>query len=129
MNFVGDYFALGLIIILFVYFFDSKINFRFMTPAAKLYIGCLITTALTAIFDLLTEQLQAISQVPLWLNMLVNSLYFTVNIITTTIIALYLFTKILEHTHARHCMRNACIGLAILFTVYMCFVAANVYNG
>ena len=129
MNFVGDYFALGLIIILCVFFFDSKVNIRFMTSAAKLYIGCLLMTALTAITDLLTEQLQILENVPLWQNMLVNSLYFTVNIITTTVIALYLFTKILEHTHSRYCMRNACIGLTVLFLVYMGFVFANMCNG
>ena len=129
MNFIGDYFALGLIIILCIFFFDSKTSFRFMSAASKLFICCLITTALTAVTDLITGQLQELEQVPLWKNMAANSIYFVVNIISTTFIALYLFTKILEHTHERHCMRNARIALGLLFLVYICFVVLNIWNG
>ena len=57
MNFIGDYFALGLVIILCIFFFDSKTSFRYMTAASKLFICCLITTALTAATDLVTGQL------------------------------------------------------------------------
>ena len=129
MNFVGDYFALGLIIILCIFFFDSKTSFRYMSSASKLFICCLVTTALTALTDLITLQLLSVKGTPLWQNILANTLYFIVNIISTSCIALYLFTKILEHTHERHCMRNACIGLTVLFVTYMGFVIANLWNG
>ena len=129
MIFLGDYFALGLVIILCVFFFDSKISIRHMPKTSKLFICCLVTTALTAVTDLITGQLQTLSYVPLWQNILWNSLYFVVNIITTTSIALYLFTRILEHTHEQHCMKKACIGLTVLFAIYMCFVIANIWNG
>ena len=129
MNFIGDYFALGLVTILCIFFFDSKISFRSMNIASKLFICCLLTTALTAVTDLLTEHLQILDNVPLWQLVLSNTLYFVINLITTTCIALYLFVKILEHTHAKHCMRNACIGLAVLFGIYMVFVIANLWNG
>ena len=100
-----------------------------MSAASKLFICCLITTALTAVTDLITGQLQELEQVPLWKNMAANSIYFVVNIVSTTFIALYLFTKILEHTHERHCMRNARIALGLLFLVYICFVVLNIWNG
>ncbi len=129
MDFVGDYFALGLVIILYIFFFDSKISIRYMSLSSKIFICCLVTTALTAVTDLITGQLQSLENIPLWQHMLSNTLYFVINIITTTTIALYLFTKILEHTHARHCMLYACIGLAVLFFVYMLFVVANLWNG
>ena len=129
MVFIGDYFALGLVIVLCIFFFDSKNSARYMSAASKLFICCLVTTALTAIIDLVTGQLQGMENVPLWQNMLVNSLYFVINIVATTFIALYLFVKILEHTYARNCMRNACIGLATLFVLYMGFVVANLSNG
>ena len=129
MNFIGDYFALGLVTILCIFFFDSKISFRSMNLASKLFICCLVMTALTAVTDLVTEQLQVMENVPLWQNMLTNTLYFIINLITTTCIALYLFVKILEHTHDKHCMRNACIGLAAVFCVYMTFVICNLWNG
>ena len=100
-----------------------------MPKSSMLFVICLITTALTAVTDLITGQLQVLTNVPLWQNVLWNSLYFVVNIITTSFIALYLFTKILEHTHEHHCMRKACIGLTVLFAFYMCFVIANLWNG
>lgn len=129
MVFVGDYFALGLVIILFIFFFDSKTSIRYMSSASRIFVGCLLMTALTALTDLIAVQLLSIEGIPLWLNMLCNTLYFVVNITTTTCIALYLFTRLLEHTHERHCMRNACIGLSVLFTIYVVFVAANLWNG
>lgn len=129
MNFIGDYFALGLVIILCIFFFDSKTSFRYMSAASKLFICCLITTALTAATDLVTGQLLELENVPLWQNMLANTLYFAVNIVATSSIALYLFTKILEHTHTQHCMRNARIGLAALFVGYMVFIVCNLWNG
>ena len=129
MVFVGDYFALALILILCVFFFDSKISIRHMPRTSKLFICCLITTALTAITDLITGHLLILDNVPLWQNVLWNSLYFVINIITTTSIALYLFTRILEHTHEQHCMKKACIGLTVLFVIYMCFIIANIWNG
>jgi len=129
MNFIGDYFSLGLVIVLCIFFFDSKTSVRYMSAASKLFICCLVTTALTAITDLITGQLMYLEDVPLWQNILGNTLYFVVNIVSTTFIALYLFTKILEHTHERHCMRNACVGLAVLFCIYMVFVIANLWNG
>lgn len=129
MNFIGDYFALGLVIILCIFFFDSKTSFRYMSTASKLFICCLVTTALTALTDLITGQLLEMENVPLWQNVLVNTVYFAVNIVATTSIALYLFTKILEHTHSRHCMRNARLGLAALFVTYMVFLVCNLWNG
>lgn len=129
MNFIGDYFALGLVTILCIFFFDSKISIRYMPKASKLFIACLVTTAMTALTDLITGQLLAMENVPLWQNMLGNTLYFVINIVTTSFVALYFFTRILEHTHERHCMKRACIGLAALFCIYMTFVIANLWNG
>ncbi len=129
MNFIGDYFAVGLLIVLCVFFFDSKTSIRYMSAASKLFICCLVTTALTAVLDLITLQLPAVAGVPLWQHVLVNTMYFVCNIIATSCIALYLFTKILEHTHSRECMRNACVGLAVLFAIYLVFVVTNLWTG
>ena len=98
MVFVGDYFALGLVIVLGMFYFDGKTASRYMSDASKCFIACLVLTALTAVTDLITGQLLTIPHVPLWANMAVNTLYFLVNIITTSAFALFLFTKIL-HDH------------------------------
>ena len=129
MVFIGDFFALGLVLVLCMFFFDSKTNIRYMPRSSKFFVTCLLLTALTAATDLWSGWLMAASNVPLWHNMLANTVYFLVNIITTSCIALYLFTKILEHTHSRHCMRNACIGLTVLFTAYTAVVFLNLWTG
>ena len=65
MNFIGDYFALALVVVLCLFFFDSKTSFRYMSTSSKLFICCLFTTALTAIIDLLTGQLMVLENIPL----------------------------------------------------------------
>ena len=81
MNFIGDYFALALITILFIFFFDSKTSVRYMPTSSVLFVGCLVSTALTAVTDLITGQLMVNGDVLLWQNVLVNTLYFIINII------------------------------------------------
>ena len=122
MNFIGDYFAIGLIIVLSLFFFDKR---YYLTTASKFFMAALGFTAATALVDLLTGQLLHMSGVPLWMNMTVNSLYFVVNIMATSSIALYLFTKILEHSYDDHCMTYAKRGLTILFVVYLGFIGAG----
>ena len=129
MIYIGDYFALGLVIILCLFFFDRKISFRYMSEASKLFILCLITTALTALVDLISVRMLEMQGIPLWKNVLANTLYFMISIVATSCIALYLFTKILEHTYERHCMRNAKIGLTALFVVYNVLVLLNIKTG
>lgn len=129
MIYVGDFFALGLVIVLCMFYFDGKASRHYMSSANKFFIACLVLTAMTALTDLLTVQLLTLENVPLWLNMVVNTLYFLVNIFTTSAFALYLFTKILEHAHDRHCMIRACIGLSTLFLIYLIMVIANLWNG
>jgi carboxyl-terminal processing protease len=57
MNFIGDYFAIGLVGVLAIFFFDSKISIRYMSTPSVLFVFCLLTTALTAATDLATGQL------------------------------------------------------------------------
>ena len=66
MNFIGDYFALALILILCIFFFDSKTSFRYMASASKFFILCLGMTALTAATDLLTGHMATLQDTPLW---------------------------------------------------------------
>ena len=126
MVFLGDYFALGLVIVLCLFYFDGRS--RYMSPASKCFIACLVLTAISAVVDLLTGHFLDI-QVPLWANVAINTLYFIVSVVTTSAFALYLFTRILEHAHDNHCMTYARRGLFILFSIYLVAVVANLWNG
>ena len=119
MNFIGDYFALGLVLVLFLFFIDSKTSLRHMSWSGKLFIISLVMTALTAVTNLFTGFLLEQTGVSLWENMLANTMYFVIALVTTNFLALYLFRKILEHTHQRHCMRRAYIGLFLIMVIYL----------
>ncbi len=126
MVFIGDYFALGLILVLCLFYFEQN---KLLTLASRWFSACLVLTACTILLDLVTGLFLALPIVPLWLDMLVNSLYFLVNILTTTSIAMFLFCKILEHVYDPHCMKNAIRAMSITLSVYCLFVFLNLFTG
>lgn len=128
MNFIGDYFALMMVLVMFLFFIDTKSGMRHITASSRLFIISLLMTAVTSLTDLYTGYLSHRTDVPLWINMLVNTMYFVNGLATTTVIALYLFKKILEHTHERHCTRRAHIGLTVIVIPYLVIVATNFYT-
>ena len=129
MAFFGDYFAIGLVVTLLLFYVESGNKVNHMPKASKLFVRALWLTLSTAVLDIVAGFLLAKEGVPLWLNVLVNSAYFVVNIITTTQLAWYFFTKALEHTHEKHCLRNAKVGLLVLFGIFMFFVLINLRTG
>ena len=129
MIYIADYFAIGLVIIMFIFFWDTKTKYQNMPVSGKIFGVILMMTALNALVDLLSGWLLTASGVPEWLNITVNSLYFVTNVVTTSAIARYLFVRILEHTHHRHCMRNASIALASILGVYLLIVIVNLWTG
>lgn len=129
MIYIADYFALGLVAILFMFFFDSKTALPHIPVSSKVFATSLGMTALNALTDLVAGAMLSADGVPLPLNVLVNSLYFFFNLLTTSVIALFFFIKILEHTHRRHCMRNACIALGAILAVDAAVIICNVWTG
>ena len=129
MIFIADYISLGLIFILSMFFFDSKTPWIRMPFSSKVFSFALLMTAINALTDLLSGVLLSISGTPLWMNILTNSLYFLTNLLATSCLALYFFIKILEHTHHRHCMRNAYIALISLLSIYTLAIICNIWTG
>ncbi len=129
MIFIGDYFALGLVVILSLFFFDSKASLRYMSIHSKLFISALLMIVGSTLVNLYCGYLLRHPEMPTWLHVLANTLYFIVAIITTSLLALYMFYRILEHTHRRHCMRRGYIGLGAIFAVYTLIVLLNLKTG
>ena len=126
MIFVGDYFAIVVVLLIAMFFIDRK---HAQTTDSKVYLTTLILIFLTAVSDIGTGCMDGAADVPLWANICVNTLYFLMNILSTSCIAVYLFRKILEHSHNKHCMKYALRGLAVLLGVYVVFLVVNVFNG
>ena len=129
MIFLADYIAIGLVIVLSLFYFEKRTSWRYMSAANKYYVTCLALTALTAITDLCSGWLINHADAPLWLNMAINTMYFLVNIVATSAFALFLFTKLLEHAQDSHCMTYARRGLVILFALYLVLVCSNFWTG
>jgi len=126
MIYLGDYFACGLVLVLSVFFFDGKHS---LNKTSRYFVACLMLTAATALLDVVAGGVMEDPGSPLWLNMALNTLFYMANIGATSSIALYLFNKILEHSHSKRCMRNAMIGLGIGLSAYMFVVIANLWTG
>ena len=122
MILVGDFFALGLICILCLFYFRNR---YFISAESKYYALCLILTAINACVDIVTAVMINNNLGPIWLNMLINSVYFLMNILVTSMIGMVLFTKILEHVHEDHCMRRAITALTTIGAVYTTIVITN----
>ena len=72
MIFIADFFALGLVLILFMFFYDSKSKMRRMPPSSKIFAAVLGLTAINALTDLLACFLLLQRGVPVWLNMVMR---------------------------------------------------------
>lgn len=126
MIYLGDFFALGLVITLAMFFFDTR---SVSTLPSKLFLSCLIMTGSTALLDIVTGRMLVAPELPIAVRMLGNSIYFVVSILTTSCFAMYLFSKILEHVYDDHCLQRGKIGLSALFVIFLVFVVANHWNG
>lgn len=126
MNFLGDYFSLAVLMILCMVYFDRK---PVQHSYSKYYVLCLVFTALTAITDLLTMELQK-THCTIWgLNITVNSLYFLMNVLSSTAIAMFLFNRILEHSYEKRCKRRARLCIEICLSIYIFAIIANIWTG
>ena len=125
MIFIGDYFAFVIVLLLCLFFFDKQ---QTISKTSRYFIGFLLMTGATAIIDVITG-IMNYPVIPMWISYTVNSLYFIVNILSTSSIALYLFNKILEHSHDKHCLKYAKCGLSACLAVYLFFVIANIRTG
>lgn len=126
MNFIGDYFAFSLVLILCMFFFDRK---HTLNRTSKYFIAFLMLTAVTASTDIVSVSMMGKPSVPLWLNIAVNTLYFIVNILATSCAAMYLFHRILEHSHDKHCLVYAVRGLGVCLAFFLLIIIVNIWTG
>ena len=122
---VGDFFALGLIGILCLFYFRNR---YYPSAAARCYAHCLVFAATNATLDIITAYLIVYKIGPLWLNMTLNIAYYMTNIMTTTMIGMVLFHKILEHVHDDHCIVRARTTYAIIGGIYTLIVLSNPFT-
>lgn len=126
MILTGNYFAIGLVLILCLFFFDSK---YFPSKTSKYFAIVLILTLVTSALDIFATSMLTVPGISPWVHIVTNSAYFAVNIFTTAGIAMVMFSKILEHVHDDHCMKRATFMLNTVSSIYFTLIAANAFTG
>lgn len=126
MQLTTEYLALLIIIILTVFFYEKK---SIPAPWISLYRWCLILPVLSMLLDIICVSIEDISFVPYWLHVSLNSLYFLLCIFTCSVMALFLFYKILEHVYDKHCLTRAKTVVITLTAIYGVFLLANIRTG
>lgn len=129
MVYIANFFALGLVLILFLFLFDKKSRIKNMPTSSKVFAITLTLTVVNAAIDLTAGALLSMSEAPQWLGLLVKSIYHISSIVTTTFIAQYCFIKILTHTHNKSCMRRAHIALFMVLGIYAVAMICNLFTG
>lgn len=126
MVFVGDFFAIGLIIVLCMFYFERK---HFLSFNSRIFAACLILIGLTAgtnIFCYITMHDPA---APLWMLHLLNSLYFLFLMAGSALLTLFLLYSILEHVcHAFCRVMGTSITLG-LTAAYLLVLLSNFKTG
>lgn len=126
MQLTTEYLALLIIVILTVFFYEKK---SIPTPWISLYRWCLVLPVMSILLDIICVSIDGIAEVPYWLYMFLNSLYFLLCILTSAVMALFLFYKILEHVYDKHCLVRAKTAVAVLTAVYVVILLANIRTG
>lgn len=103
---------------------------RVLSFQSKIFLGCLFAAAGSILLNIITVSLPyAPTPAPFWLEMLLNSGYFVAIGFTCTLFALFMFVLTLEHVYDKHCLKNACVMLTVVLTVYLLLVAVNPFTG
>lgn len=113
---VPEFVALLVIGVIMMFYYDKK---QIKTPRRKLFWFCLGISATSIILNVICVYLIEYSQhIPLMLNVVMNTLYFWISMAMCTVMAYYLFQRILEYVYDKRCMAKAKIGLSAVMILY-----------
>lgn len=96
----------------------------------KMYWFCLVFSGLSIILNIVcTILLDYPGQVPVLINLFLNSIYFLLVVVLCSTIAMYIFEKMLEHVYEQYCITRVRIMLVSLTGIYALLVAVNLKAG
>ena len=123
----AELFSLILVVILILSFHNRR---RANYPASRLYQICLWGSAGTIAVNLLCVlTIQQADVLPLWVNLLLNSVYFLSITALSTLTTHYLFHLLLEHTYKSCPLRKVQAVLTGLYAVYVMAIIINLHSG
>lgn len=124
---IPEYMALLLILVIMLFFYDKR---QVHTFRRSTYWACLWLSALTIVLNIASVYtIERAAQVPMWLNMALNSLYFWTSVLTCSTMAFYMFQRILEYVYDKHCLKRAVTGLSVVMIFYTGLILWNLVSG
>lgn len=124
---IPEYMALLLIFVIMLFFYDKR---RVRTFRRSLYWVCLWLSAASIAVNLLcVYTIERTRELPIWINIALNSLYFWLSVLMCSAVAFYLFQRMLEYVYDKHCLRRAFTGLAIIMVLYTLLLLWNLSSG
>ncbi|WP_130848506.1 diguanylate cyclase domain-containing protein [Intestinimonas timonensis] len=118
------------IIILVLLMFSSHGQKQAPTRRQRVYQACLLLSLDSILLNILCVfTIGGTIVVPLWLNVLLNSLYFFISVLMCSVMAAYLFSLILEHAYSDRTLRRAIVFVAVLTLFFAAAVLWNLRSG
>lgn len=123
----AEFFSLILMFILTLNFYDRRWN---EFSQRKLYNLCLLTSTASILLNILcVYTIQYSWYLPLWVNLLCNSVYFLLIVTVSSIIAYYLMNLLYEHIYQRNGLQDFKKLLIFLYAVYVVLLLYNIQSG
>ncbi len=126
---VAEYLAFVILIILFLryYLYERHVAY---TSNRKYHLVCLCISTLSVVINVVCVYTIAYAwEIPLWVNLLLNSLYFEVSLLICSMLAHYLFMQLFEHVYDKRPLRRAGKIIAALTAGYTAVVLWNLCSG
>ncbi len=112
-SYASEFLSLILLILLIVHYYDPL---RIQSPFGRRYWQCLVVTGASMVLNgLCVLTLPYSSEIPLWINMLLNTLYFAASFLMCELFSLYLLEKPMAHTDTPLCLTRARYFIRILY--------------
>ena len=123
----AEIFSLILIFILTLNFYERRWN---DFPQRKIYNLCLLTSAGSILLNILcVYTISCAWHLPLWVNILCNSMYFFLIVTVSTIIAYYLMYLLFEHIYQKKTLKTFKKILLFLYGFYCILLLYNIKSG
>ena len=126
---LGEFYSFFILFILFLRYHWYERN---VAPNKRrlLFTHCLLLSMGSIILNLICVlSLNNVGLVPVWVNVLLNTLYFLASILMCSFLAYLLFDATLEHVYDKHCLRRAQIMLATITSISIFLLILNLFTG
>lgn len=126
MAYLGDYFALGLIAILCMFYFEDK---HFPNMPSKAFAACLIFVGGSIVTGLGCSFLDFYGITPLWIRFVMRSFHLLINVAAISCFAIFLILHIFAHIYDNRHLKLGSFILLLLLGIYALFVLTNAWTG